>query len=116
MSTDAILGICITTVICVMVICLCISSCYNSKHGYEYDKYKLYFDNNDTSYWRTTTFTIPTDKLDNDGYIKLLESLITGMDNGNFTNVRLDDKEVTVDVLKDLIKEMNSTDKNNTNT
>ena len=36
------------------------------------------------------------------------------MDNGNFTNVRLDDKEVTVDILKDLIKEVKSTDKNNT--
>ena len=114
MTEDAILGVCIAVVLSVMMICICVSSCYHSKYYYSNKDDEYDFDN--TTTWKTTTYTIPTENLDKEEYIKLLEILLSGIEKGNFVNVRIGNNEVTANSLKDLLKEMNSTDTINKDT
>ena len=108
MSTEAIMGICLAGTISVIVICICISSCYHSKYCKEesYDQ-----DNNlssdDNTWCRSTYFTIP-DGLSDEAYVKIIEALLNKLNDGSIGDIRIDGKSIS---KEDLEKFINKEDK-----
>ena len=105
MSTDAIISICLAVSICVACICLCVSSCYNTKYYWEsnYDESNYATHDYNTSYWKTTTYNIPLGASVEER-LSVLNSILEQMKDGSIVQFKIDGKEYDVKELEDFIK------------
>lgn len=87
MSSNAIMSVCLTVTICVIVICLCISSCFHNKYVYgTYVSNKKEPSDNSTSLFRTWSYTctLPENSTAEER-VKVLKDILTACSENGFT-------------------------------
>ena len=106
MSSNAIMSVCLTVTICVMVICLCISSCFHNKYLYGtcVSNKKEPLDDS-TSLFKTWSYTctLPENSTAEER-VKVLKEILTACNaNGFTTSFSLNGTPVSKEDIENLI-------------
>lgn len=118
MSNDAIISICLAFTLCVLMICLCVSSCYHSKYYYnsdeDNDSYK-----DPSKYHTSLQYTIPEDDTD-EVRLNILKAVLEQFKNRSGFEFTINGEPLSNKQLEELVeylkKEKDKCDKNNQDT